>query len=477
MFENIINNCTWWLLPLLILAFLLGWLFWHFFKGTSLWSKIRGLESDNSDLNGNIKELKKELSEKDNTYASLNTEYKGLNDRFASMQTNYHSEQKAKGEVEVELEEWKNKYAAVDSNWGVEKSRVLNLQTRYNTDLKTEQSQRARLDASHRSLQKKFEDLEANYQAELGKNRKWENDYSRLKEKHVTANADLLVEIERMKKEVATIKSEADNNIATAVNAEANQWNIKLEHLQKQREEDKNQWNLQWADLERKKDAEINQLNLKWTNFENSQKDDSKDWEMKLAAAKSEKDAAVKAEAEKWNQKFTNLQSEAAAAKEEAVKAETVAWNLKLANAKKDAEAEKEAAVKEEHDRWSLKWEAHQKEMAAAQKLAAATTSDDEKKTILKTAKAFYPRIKWDDLKVVEGIGPKIEGLCHDIGIKTWKALSEADYDTLKKMLTDAGSRYQMHDPKTWPKQAGMAYRNEWKELNKWQDEHSHGRE
>ncbi|MGK0387926.1 MAG: nucleotidyltransferase/DNA polymerase involved in DNA repair [Maribacter sp.] len=102
--------------------------------------------------------------------------------------------------------------------------------------------------------------------------------------------------------------------------------------------------------------------------------------------------------------------------------------------------------------------------------------TDAEKKTILAGAKQYFARVKWDDLKVVEGIGPKIEELCHNIGIKTWKALSEAKYDTLKKMLTDAGSRYQMHDPKTWPLQSGMAYKAEWKELKEWQDSHSHGR-
>ena len=76
----------------------------------------------------------------------------------------------------------------------------------------------------------------------------------------------------------------------------------------------------------------------------------------------------------------------------------------------------------------------------------------------------------------VEGIGPKIEGLCYAIGIKTWRKLSETKYDVLKKMLVDAGPRYQMHDPKTWPLQAGMAADAKWAKLKKWQDEHSHGR-
>ena len=65
--------------------------------------------------------------------------------------------------------------------------------------------------------------------------------------------------------------------------------------------------------------------------------------------------------------------------------------------------------------------------------------------------------LKPHELQIVEGIGPKIEGLLKDAGIKNWKDLSEADYDTLKGILADAGPRYRMHDPKTWAKQAELA--------------------
>ena len=41
---------------------------------------------------------------------------------------------------------------------------------------------------------------------------------------------------------------------------------------------------------------------------------------------------------------------------------------------------------------------------------------------------AFGKRIKQDDLKLVEGTGPKIESLFHNFHIKTWKALSEVSF-------------------------------------------------
>ncbi|MBN8682590.1 MAG: hypothetical protein J0L99_08050 [Chitinophagales bacterium] len=80
-------------------------------------------------------------------------------------------------------------------------------------------------------------------------------------------------------------------------------------------------------------------------------------------------------------------------------------------------------------------------------------------------------KYKQDDLKIVEGIGPKIEELFHSHDIKTWKTLSETDPERLKEILVAAGPNFQIHDPSTWPAQAGMADRGEWDALKKWQDE------
>lgn len=86
-------------------------------------------------------------------------------------------------------------------------------------------------------------------------------------------------------------------------------------------------------------------------------------------------------------------------------------------------------------------------------------------------------KFKADDLKIVEGIGPKIEGLLHDAGIATWNDLANADVDRIKTVLSDAGSRYQMHDPSSWPRQAGMCVAQQWDELQVYQDELDGGKE
>ncbi len=84
--------------------------------------------------------------------------------------------------------------------------------------------------------------------------------------------------------------------------------------------------------------------------------------------------------------------------------------------------------------------------------------------------------IKKDDLKVVEGIGPKIEEMFHAGGIKTWKELSRTPVARCQEILNGGGERYKVHDPASWPMQAKMCYEGKWAELAKWQDEHDHGK-
>ena len=82
-----------------------------------------------------------------------------------------------------------------------------------------------------------------------------------------------------------------------------------------------------------------------------------------------------------------------------------------------------------------------------------------------------------DDLKKVEGIGPKIEELLNGAGINTFSQLAATSPDTVKGILQAAGNRYKTHDPTTWPRQAGMAAEGKWDELEKWQDVLDGGKE
>jgi len=83
---------------------------------------------------------------------------------------------------------------------------------------------------------------------------------------------------------------------------------------------------------------------------------------------------------------------------------------------------------------------------------------------------------KPDDLTKIEGIGPAIAKLLGAAGIISFSDLEAKSADDVKAVLTDAGARFQMHDPTTWGMQAGMAAKGDWDALKKWQDESDGGK-
>lgn len=123
------------------------------------------------------------------------------------------------------------------------------------------------------------------------------------------------------------------------------------------------------------------------------------------------------------------------------------------------------------------------KESPAKETVAAAPAAVEEKKDTAPTSKSGKitlpsgKKIKQDDLKLVEGIGPKIEGLLNEGGITTWAELADAPTDKVQAILDEAGPRYRMHDPATWAKQARLAADGKWEELESLQDRLDGGRE
>jgi len=75
-----------------------------------------------------------------------------------------------------------------------------------------------------------------------------------------------------------------------------------------------------------------------------------------------------------------------------------------------------------------------------------------------------------EDLKIIEGIGPKIEKLLKADGINDWSALATANVDRLQEILANAGDNFRLAKPDTWPKQAELAAAGKWGELQKYQD-------
>ena len=85
-------------------------------------------------------------------------------------------------------------------------------------------------------------------------------------------------------------------------------------------------------------------------------------------------------------------------------------------------------------------------------------------------AKTVYPKpepvdIKSDDLKIIEGIGPKIEELLNKQGIYTYAKLADTSPIRITSILRNAGPRFQIQDPSSWPTQASLARFGKWEEL------------
>ncbi|WP_396602865.1 50S ribosomal protein L21 [Algibacter sp. R77976] len=118
------------------------------------------------------------------------------------------------------------------------------------------------------------------------------------------------------------------------------------------------------------------------------------------------------------------------------------------------ASGAKKAAPKKEVKKAEPKVEAK----AAAPKAEKAAPKAAAKKA---TGKA-------DDLKKVEGIGPKIASTLVEAGISTFAELAKTDAAKISEII--AGVRGN-HVTDTWPAQAKLAADGKWDELKKWQDE------
>jgi predicted flap endonuclease-1-like 5' DNA nuclease len=79
-----------------------------------------------------------------------------------------------------------------------------------------------------------------------------------------------------------------------------------------------------------------------------------------------------------------------------------------------------------------------------------------------------------DDLKKIEGIGPKVASLLNENGILTFSQLAETEVENLNVLL-DA-NQLQMMDATSWPEQAKLAAAGDWEALQKLQDDLMGGR-
>ena len=73
-----------------------------------------------------------------------------------------------------------------------------------------------------------------------------------------------------------------------------------------------------------------------------------------------------------------------------------------------------------------------------------------------------------DNLKRIEGIGPKVSSLLNEAGIFTFSQLADSEVSRLKSIVDEAG--LTMMNPASWPDQARLAASGDWDALAKLQE-------
>ncbi|MGE5943155.1 MAG: bL21 family ribosomal protein, partial [Flavobacteriales bacterium] len=133
---------------------------------------------------------------------------------------------------------------------------------------------------------------------------------------------------------------------------------------------------------------------------------------------------------------------------------EIIIESIVASGAKKADKAEKTAQAKAEKK--------------AEPKAEAAAPKAEAKPATKKAASS-----KADDLKKVEGIGPKIAETLAEAGITTFAQLAKTDAAKIAEIISDVRGN---HVTDTWPAQAQLAADGKWDELKKWQDELNGGK-
>ncbi len=99
-------------------------------------------------------------------------------------------------------------------------------------------------------------------------------------------------------------------------------------------------------------------------------------------------------------------------------------------------------------------------------KLASAGIAAKRTKTTSKISeRGLDKKMKPDNLKIIKGIGPKIEKLLRQNGISDWEELSKANFEKLTAILEPQGASYLLHGHNSWPAQAKLALEGKWEEL------------
>lgn len=75
-----------------------------------------------------------------------------------------------------------------------------------------------------------------------------------------------------------------------------------------------------------------------------------------------------------------------------------------------------------------------------------------------------------EDLIIIEGIGPKIDRLFKENGVRTFDQVAKMSVTELQAILDKGGNNFRMANPESWAQQAALCARGAWRELKELQD-------
>ncbi|MCW8981805.1 MULTISPECIES: 50S ribosomal protein L21 [Altibacter] len=111
------------------------------------------------------------------------------------------------------------------------------------------------------------------------------------------------------------------------------------------------------------------------------------------------------------------------------------------------------------------------KKEEATKAAPAKAKAEPKKETKTAAPKAAAKKAdKADDLKKIEGVGPKAAEAMVNAGLDTFAKVAKAKPEAIAEILTEASSRLSHLVTDTWPKQAKLAAEGKWDELTALQE-------
>ncbi len=138
------------------------------------------------------------------------------------------------------------------------------------------------------------------------------------------------------------------------------------------------------------------------------------------------------------------------------------------------AVADEESAAEESPAEESPIEESPIEESAPAEALPETADADVPVAGGVAEAEAVVLPVEPDNLRKIEGIGPKVAGVLSANGIATFAQLADAPVERLMEILEAEGLKFMK--PDTWPEQAALAAKGDWDGLQVLQDQLKGGR-